>query len=209
MSVILGTMVHVSVDSTTDGFQSISWNINRQPNRLWQLGEWYPWKTQVGTIITVNITSYASALDPVYLHPAVSCDDSDAVKSISIVAAACDPNVAVSLNYDKMYITSYSYSKGDPIGFGTESWSFQRWIESGVAGDFITIPEPTAVLQGITEGSLSGNIIEAGLEFADDATMHGEHIVTGQQGSVSAGIPGIGEATNVQLGIVSKIGGGT
>jgi len=203
MSIILGTMTAVTIDGSSDGFQSINWNINRQPNRLWQLGSWDPWKTQVSATLTVSVTSYAGALSSVALQPAFNCDDSTAQKSISIVASACDPGISVNIDEDAMFITSYSYSKGDPVGFGTESWSFQKWIESGVVGsEFISMPTPTAILQGISEGSRSGDVVNLGVLFSSDG------LVTGSQGSVSAGIPGVGSITNVELGIVTRIGGG-
>lgn len=203
MSIILGTMTTVNIGGVSDGFQSINWNINRQPNRLWQLGAWDPWKTQVSATLTLSLTSYAGALTPITLQPATSCTDSTAQKSISLVASSCDPSISVDINEDKMFITSYSYSKGDPVGFGTESWSFQKWIESGVVGsEFITMPLPSAVLQGISEGSRSGDISNLGVLFSNEGK------VTGSQGSVSAGIPGIGNVNNVELGIVTQIGGG-
>jgi hypothetical protein len=116
-----------------------------------------------------------------------------------------------------MFLTSYSYSKGDPIGFGTESWSFQKWIESGVAGQsFVQIPEPTYVLQGRAEGSRTGDVgnetTDLGVRFIGEggggSLTYAEHVVTGQQGSVSAGFPGIGNADDIELGLVNRVGGG-
>jgi len=158
MAVIIGGMTTVQVDAASDGFQSVSWNINRQPNRLWQLGDWNPWKTQVGATLSISITSYAEALAAINLSPSTSCTNSTAIKTIVINAETCDGS-PVAINEANMYINSYSYSKGDPIGFGTESWSFQKWIESGVVGGtFIEIPEPTYVLQGRAEGSRQGTV---------------------------------------------------
>lgn len=209
MSVIIGGLTTVLVDAASDGMQSISWNINRQPNRLWELGSWTPWKTQVGATLSISITSYAGALAAIDLAPSTSCANSTAIKTIIINAETCDGN-PTAINEANMYINSYSYSKGDPTGFGTESWSFQKWIESGVAGaDFIQIPEPTYVLQGRAEGSRQGDIgngtTDLGVRFLSPESSH---VVEGEQGSVSAGFPGIGNADTIKLGLIDRIGGG-
>lgn len=208
--VIIGGMTLVLVDGGSDGFQSVSWNINRQPNRLWQLGSWNPWRTQVGSTLSISLTSYAEAMSAITLEPSTSCANSNAQKTISITAQTCD-GTPVVIN-EIMYINSYSYSKGDPIGFGTESWSFQKWLESGVDGNFIRIPEPTYVLQGRAEGSRQGDIgngtTDLGIDFLTTAEAGGVHIVEGEQGSVSAGFPGIGNADTIELGLVKSIGTG-
>ena len=209
MSIIIGGLTTVFVGAAADGFQSVSWNINRQPNRLWELGSWDPWKTQVGATMSINLTSYAGALDVVALAPSTSCTNSTAIKTIVINAETCDGS-PVSINESNMYINSYSYSKGDPTGFGTESWSFQKWIESGlVGGDFVQIPEPTYVLQGRAEGSRQGTVgngtTDLGVNFLSPESSH---VVEGEQGSVSAGFPGVGNADTIKLGLVDRIGGG-
>lgn len=209
MGVILGVMTTVSIDGVDTGYQSVNWNINRQPNRLWQLGAWQPWRTQVGTTVTLSVTAYAGALAEQTLRASTSCEISPASKTISLDAQSCDPATTVTFTYQNMFLTSYNYNKGDPIGFGTESWSFQKWVESGVGGDFLEIPEPNYILQGITEGQKQGNVTNVGLEFFTDSEAGGEHIVTGQQGSVSAGIPGLGNADEIQIGLVKQVGGGS
>jgi hypothetical protein len=197
-------MTTVLVDGVSDGYQSISWNINRQPNRLWQLGSWTPWRTQVGATLSISLTSYAGALAAINLSPSTSCTNSTAIKTIVINADTCGTGGATNINEPNMYINSYSYAKGDPIGFGTESWSFQKWLESGVAGaEFIQMPEPTYVLQGRAEGSRQGDVSNLGVTFLP------EGIVEGEQGSVSAGFPGVGNSDVIELGLVSSIGGGS
>jgi len=209
MGVIIGSITTVAVGGINTGYQSVNWNINRQPNRLWTLGSWDPYKTQVTATVTVSVTTYANVLPVQALTPSTSCTNSTAVKSITINAAVCASTPAVNISYSSMYLTSYSYSKGDPVGFATESWSFQDWIDPGVSGDFISVPVPTFVLQGRSEGSRSGDVGDGagdlGLVFlSPEAT----HVVTGEQGSVSAGFPGIGNSDTVKLGLVSQVGGG-
>jgi len=214
MAVILGSVTTVVVDAVDDsGFQSVSWNINRQPTRLWELGSWYPWKTQVAKTITISLSVYAEALDPVDLVLATSCDDSNAKKDIVITPASCGNDVD-PVNEAGMYITSYSYSKGDATGFGTESWSFQKWVVADVSGDsFIATPAPSFVLQGISEGNRQGDVgngtTDLGIRFVDEpSNQHTEHVVTGDAGSVSAGFPGLGNADTTEIGLVERIGGG-
>jgi hypothetical protein len=202
MAIIIGALTDVNIGGETDGLQSVNWNTSVQPNRLWQLGDWNPYKTQVTKTITVSVTTYAQVLGTVALAPAASCADSTAVKVITIDPGACD--VTVDGISETMYITSYSYSKGDPIAFGTESWSFQVWKDPGLTGDdFINVPEPTYVLQGIAEGTKSGDVTNLGV------VMNAATEVDGAQGSVSAGFPGIGNADVNTTGIVTQIGGGT
>ena len=222
MSVIIGGMTQVSVEFVgqslvTEGFQSVNWNINMQPNRLWQLGSWDPFKTQVGKTVSVSFTTYASRdpngslypnlIQPITLTPSQTCEDSNARAHVQIDVAACGDSQAVNVDLEDMYLTSYSYAKGDPIGFGTESWSFQGWVGSGVSGDeFISIIEPTFILQGRAEGSVSGNVGTSEEDLG--LVMETEGQVTGQQGSVSAGFPGVGNADDVTLGLVDRVGGG-
>lgn len=213
MGVILGTMTQVVIDGKVDGYQSVNWNINAQPNRLWQLGSWQPYGTQVAVTLTISVTAYAGALNTINLAAATSCIDSSAVKTVTLNASACDPADAINSTFTNMYTMSYSYSKGDPVGFGTESWSFQKWMDSDdyISSNWapgnngiIRMPAPNYVLQGITEGNWSGDDQSiVGLIF-----YPGPYEVTGQQGSVSAGIPGVGNADITHIGIVQTIGGG-
>lgn len=209
MAIVLGSMTQVNIGGVTNGFQSINWNIDRQPTRLWQLGSWDPYRTQVGATINVSVTTYAGAIAAITLVPSTSCADSSATKNIIISASACggDP---VDINYSSMFLSSYSYSKGDPLGLGTESWTFQKWIDSGVTSPFISVPIPSYILQGRTEGSRSGNIgngtTDLGVRFvAEPGTGQ---VVSGEQGSVSAGFPGQGEANITYLGMIDRVGGG-
>jgi hypothetical protein len=213
MSVILGTMTTVNIDGYTDGFQSISWNIDLQPTRLWQLGQWVPYKTQVAGNVSVSLSTYAGTLISQVLQASTSCTDSNAKRRVVFSATACDLSAAVSFDKD-MFINSYSYAKEDPVGFATESWSFQAWLDTTDPefadlinnSNYIVVGAPSVVLQGITEGSRSGDVgngtSDLGVVFEPGTE------VTGKQGSVSAGTPGVGNADSTTLGIVTTIGGG-
>jgi len=203
MGVIVGSLTTVNIGGT-DGFQSVNWNIQVQSNRLWELGSWNVYKTQVTKTITVSVTTYAGVLGTVNLTPSTSCANSSAKKNISIQATACGGGGSVNFNESDMFITSYSYSKGDPTAFGTESWSFQKWVDPGNLGaDYIEVGAPTYVLQGTSEGSATGNVSNLGV------TINGATSLTGSQGSVSAGFPGLGNADDIEYGIITRIGGGT
>jgi len=203
MSVIVGSMTTVNIDGT-DGFQSVQWAMQVSPNRLWQLGSWDPYRTQVTKTITVNVTTYAGTINAMSLSPNTSCADSTARKNVSISIAACGPTSAINFSENNMFLMSYSYSKGDPMAFGTESWSFQKWVDADASGsEFLNVLAPTYVIQGKAEGSKTGNVTNLGVVFEADGQ------VTGQQGSVSAGFPGLGNADQTLYGLVTQVGGGS
>ncbi|MHA2218194.1 MAG: hypothetical protein ACXACY_19835 [Candidatus Hodarchaeales archaeon] len=219
MAIVIGSITTVSVFSSNGstitpasaGFQSVNWNVNRQPNRLWQLGGWNPWGTQVAKTITISLTTYAEVLGTMSLVPASSCANSTAAARVVINAQACGVP-PVSLDEDFMYLTSYSYSKGDAVGFATENWSFQKWVNAdGLGAGMYAIPAPSYVIQGRSEGSRFGDVgngtTDLGVRFLDEPS-HTWHSVQGQQGSVSAGFPGLGNADDVTLGLVDQAGGG-
>lgn len=205
MSVILGSLTEVSVDGVSDGIVSVQWNIQVSMNRLWQLGDWNPYKTQVSKVLSASVNTYASALGQKTLSPSTSCADSTATMDVSVDVAACGSQGAISFNGDGMFIMSYSYSKNDPNAFGTESWSFQKWVDAGTFSnpDMLSTGAPSFVLQGRAEGSKSGNVPNLGVVLDASST------VDGSQGSVSAGFPGIGQADTITYGLVNSIGGGT
>lgn len=203
MSVIIGSLTAVNIGGATDGIQSAQWATQVQPNRLWELGSWDTYKTQVTKMQTASITAYAGVVGSFTLSPSISCADSGATKNVSITAASCGSGSSVNFVPGDMFLMSYSYSKGDPTTFGTESWSFQLWVATTLGGEFINVGAPTYVLQGKAEGSKSGDVPNLGV------TLIGGTIVTGNQGSVSAGFPGIGQADDTEYGLVSAVGGGS
>jgi len=204
MAIIIGSMTIVTIDGAADGFQSVSWSTQVQPTRLWELGSWSMYKTQVAKTITASVTTYAGVLNSITLEPNTSCMDSTARKNITISITQCgDGGLPTMEDLTDMFVTSYSYSKGDPNAFGTETWQYQKWVEADAAGDdFINMGAPTYVIQGKAEGNISGNVTSPGvvLELAGQ--------VTGQQGNVSAGFPGMGNFDETTYGLVSAIGGG-
>jgi len=199
MAIIIGSLTTTGIDGTI----SAQWGVQAQINRLWQLGDWDPYKTVVTKVETISLTTYAGSVGYVNLAPASSCANSTATIDVSIVPATCGASIQGLTG--SFYLTNYSYSKGDAIGIGQESWSGQRWPGGGSGGINTEYTDaPTYVLQGPSEGSSSGDVADTGIEFNAGAAQ-----IEGTQGSVSAGFPGIGQADTTIYGIVSRIGGGT
>lgn len=218
MGVIIGSATTVTIDGTRDGFQQVSWSTQVQTNRMWQIGSWAPYRTQVTKTLSCSVTTYAGVLNPVNLDVADACEDSTAVKSIYIDANAC-ANVPAAIEDfnpgEPMYITNYSYSKGDPTAFGTESWEFTLWVHADATGSldpahFIPVPAPSVVIQGITEGQYTmdfNDSAKVGLVPYAGVSPPGYQIA-GSQGSVSAGFPGLGNVDETVYCLVQRIGGG-
>lgn len=207
MGVIIGSLTQVVIDGQNSGFQSVNWSVQVQPTRLWELGSWDPYSTQVAETINISVTTYAEVLNQLTLAPSTSCADSTARKDILIQADACGPSAAITVDEANMFLTSYSYAKGDPTAFGTETWSFTKWVETtGLGAGFIDYPAPTYVLQGRAEGSRSGDVGNGTSDLGVVFLATGQ--VTGQQGSVAAGFPGLGQADDITYGLVSHVGGG-
>lgn len=222
MAIILGSMTTVDIDGGTDGFQSISWNTQVQNNKLWSIGQWVPWTTQVSTTETVNVTAYAGVIPTLTLNPSTSCADSGATKAVTISPEVCSGAVN-GISNETFFVTSYSYSKSDPNSFGTESWSLQRWVDStglsagtpGDAGSVVGQGAPNFILQGISEGTYSNDGMTVTQVGVNGGTLGAPSI----QGSVSAGFPGQGSVTTVETvtqpisvgggAVVVPAGGGT
>ena len=206
MAVILGSLTNVVVESQTDGIQSINWQIQVSVTRLWELGSWDAYATQVTKTESVSLTTYAGVIPAVTLEPNQDCSDSTGVLNVGVTVASCGAFAGASLTAEDRFITSYSYSKEDANAFGTESWSLQNWVDAGVALPLINTGAPTFVIQGKSEGNYTGNLTS----MPDDVglIMEAAGQVTGTQGSVSAGFPGIGNADDTVYGFVTSIGGG-
>lgn len=203
-----------SYEYVTDGFQNVSWATQVDVNRLWQIGTWHPYKSMVTKTLTCNITSYANVLYPVDLEVSDDCAISTASKIVDIDSSACANATNFSSGGEGMYITSYSYSKGDPASFATESWSLQLWVDADPNDEldphFIAVPTPSGVVQGITEGNYSGNLdnpVKMGVTPHTGSTPPG-YSITGSQGQVSAAFPGIGEVNDITYCIINRIGAG-
>jgi hypothetical protein len=191
MAVIIGAGTTVNVN----GVVSISWDYQPNIERLWELGSFSPFQTRQAPTRGFNMTTYPGDMDIPSGPPSDSCVDSTSVYSLVITPAACTTIDTVSGDF---FITSYSYSKGDPNSVAQESWAGQEWLES----DYM--PEPDYVLRGISEGTYNGT-----LTAAEMGITGGTVDASGQTGSVSAGFPGIGQADDIYyISNVTSVGTG-
>jgi hypothetical protein len=207
MVVIIGAGTTVTSDIISSGFVSVSFTMSPQVERLFQLGSFNAFDTNITTQESASISSYGGASSTVTLTPSISCDDSTAKMDITITPAPCtgsaDP--ITRTGSDAMFITGFSYSK-DYQSYGQESWSLtgKPQIE-----DFTgTI----AYIQGFSEGNrITGTDIvsDDGLVLVDSETgTPGLVDATGRNLSVSAGSPGLGTDDEQDFGRATQIGGG-
>jgi len=207
MAIIIGSNTIIGGSSfPSGGIVSIQWGIQPQVSRLWQLGAWAPYKTLVTRVTSLSITTYAGAGPSINLQPAAGCTPSRATINVTISPGSCGaipPGLGGSFT---VYLSSYSYNKGDAIGFGQQSYAGQNWPgPEEVAGDIIYNGAPSVVLQGTAEGTETSDTgLITGVTFSA-----GDFNVYGQEGSVSAGFPGIGQADTVHYGLVSAISNGS
>ncbi len=204
MAIIIGANTQVTGD--VQGVISAQWGISPQINRLWQLGSWDPYFQLATRITNVSLTIYAGGGPTINLEPATSCVDSGALLNITITPGSCGAVPAGLGGSFTVYLSSYSYSKGDAIGFGQQSYSGQDWPGGAGAGGGANVEftdAPTVVLQGRAEGN---STIDAGLDTGVDFSAGWD--VYGTQGSVSAGFPGTGQADEVRQGLVNQVSNG-
>jgi hypothetical protein len=207
MVVIIGAGTTVTSDKISSGFVSVSFNLSPQVERLFQLGSFNAFDTNVTTQESASISSYGGASTPVALSPSTACVDSTAKMDVTITPAPCtgaaDPIVRTGAN--ALFITGFSYSK-DYQGYGQESWSLTgKPIIEGFTGNI-------AYIQGFSEGNrLTGPDIVSndGVVMTDSATSTpGLVDATGRTLSVSAGSPGLGNDDDQDFGKITQIGGG-
>ena len=192
MAVIIGA------GTTVIGFTGVvsaSWDLNPSVQRLWELGSFDPYDKITQAQQNVNLTVYAdggpSAID---LTPSDDCVDSVATFTCTIVPASCVD--VIEGPSGTFYLTSYSYSKGDTRGYGQQTYAGTQWLEDVVNG----IEAPTYVLLGISEGQYSGD-----LTLAQMGAEANPPDATGYTGSVSAGFPGLGQASTSYFAIYTSV----
>jgi hypothetical protein len=171
---------------------SVNWGYNPNIQRLYCLGTTTPWKNVEKPTETYSITIYEGSGGPgsVSVEASTACDDLQTITA-SVSPASCGGVVGdVSGSW---YLNSYSYSKGDPNLTGQETWSLQRWVAGSNPSES---PVPNHYIQGASEGQASEQS-GAGIVFVGT-------ILTGNQGSVSAG--GTGQASITYHGTVSSVG---
>jgi len=206
MAIIIGANTQVTGD--VQGVISAQWGISPQINRLWQLGSWDPYNQLATRSTNVSLTIYAGGGPTINLQPAAACVDSSAKLNVTITPGSCGVIPAELGGSFTVYLSSFSYSKGDAVGFGQQSYSGQDWPGgAGTGGGGATVEftdAPTVISQGRAEGT---ETIDTGLDTG--VSFSGGWDVYGTQGSVSAGFPGIGQADSVRNGLIDQISNGS
>jgi hypothetical protein len=205
MAIIIGANTQVTGD--VQGVISAQWGISPQINRLWQLGSWDPYFQLATRVSNVSLTIYAGGGPTISLQPATACVDSSAVLNVTITPGSCGAIPAGLGGNFTVYLSSYSYNKGDAVGFGQQSYSGQDWpggAGPGGGGANVEFTDaPSVVLQGRAEGNETTDVgLSTGVAFS------GGWDVYGTQGSVSAGFPGVGQANEVRHGLIDQVSNG-
>ncbi len=205
MVVIIGAGTTVTSNIITAGITSVSFSLSPNIERLFQLGSFDPFDTNVTTTESISLSNHGGGSSTVTLTPSVSCTDSSATMDVTIVTAPCQGS-ATTINRtgaNALFITSYSYSK-DFQGFGSESWSLQgKPIIAGFTGN-------VSFIQGFSEGNrLTGSDIVSndGIVLTGSVSPN-TNDATSQNISVSAGSPGLGQDDTQEFGKITQIGGG-
>ncbi len=205
MPVIIGAGTTVTADIISGGFVSVSFTLSPNVERLFQLGSFDAFDTNITEQESISLTNYGGASSTVALASSTSCTDSDAKMAVIITPAPCTGSVTAidRTGADSMFITSFSYSK-DFQGFGQESWSLQgKPIITGFTGSQVFI-------QGFSEGN---QLVGSEVVSDDGIVLTGSVPATtfdaeGRNLSVSAGSPGLGTDDTQRFGKVTQIGGG-
>lgn len=204
MAIIIGSATQVTGD--VQGIVSVQWGISPQINRLWQLGSWDPYAQLATRVSNLSVTCYAGGGPTINLQPASSCTDSTATLSLTITPGGCGsipPDLGGTF---VVYLSSFSYNKGDAVGFGQQSYSGQYWPGGAGTGGGVNVEftdAPTTVLQGRSEGTSSADEgLNIGVSFSTGWDVYGT------EGNVSAGFPGNGTANIARQGLVNQISNG-
>ncbi len=193
MAIIIGFGTLVGGIFATACATSVNWGYNPNIQRLYCLGSLVPWRNIEKPTESLSVTVYQESVATQNVEASQDCDDITAV-SASVSPSACG-EVVEGVSGD-WYITSYSYSKGDPNLPGQETWSLQRWVDGA---DPVVSPAPDYVIRNIAEGQATENPgTPVGISFNSTPLV-------GTQGSVSAG--GIGQADIIYYATVDVVGG--
>jgi len=183
---------------------SVSFSLSPSVERLFQLGSFVAFDTQIQTQESVSLSNFGGASTPLVLTQNTTCDDSTAKMDVTIVPAPCTGSTTpiVRTGANALFVTSYSYSK-DFQGFGQESWSLQGKPNiPGFTGNL-------AFIQGFSEGN---RLIGPDIVSNDGIVLTGSDGVSafdaqGRNISVSAGSPSLGQDDTQEFGRVTQVGG--
>lgn len=187
MGIIIGSGTTVSFGGCPI---SANWGASANSQRLYCLGRTDPYKTINKPTLNLSITLYAPG--PTYATPVSTGCSNAGIIGASVAPAGCAGGGGDGVS-GSWWVTSYSYSKGDAVMPGQESWSMTQWVtdaSGGTAAAFV-------ILRGNAEGTGTPN---AGIAF-------GTTTLSSSSGSVSAG--GFGRSDTLIGGTVDSVGGGS
>ena len=194
MAVIIGAGTTVGGDFSGACAISVNWGYNPNTQRLYCLGSFVPHDSIDKPTETLSITIYSGANITYSTAADQACVVSNVIDA-SVSPAGCDWD-GDDLTGD-WFVTSYGFSKDDPLTVGQETWGMQRWVASG------DTPEPSYVIRGIAEGQATP-IDDATID-ADPGVLFSGTTTESQTGSVSANA--IGRADKLTIGVVIQVGG--
>ena len=195
MAVIIGFATSVGGAFAGACATSVNWGYNPNVQRIYCIGNTIPTPnsfekpTETLTIAVYQGTGPSG-------HDVTASTDCDDLSTISadVDPATCTESVeGVSGDW---YVTSYSFSKDDPLLPGTESWTMTRWVDGA---DPAVSPAPGHFVRGVAEA-------QATEESSCGIVFNGSYSkLTGNTGSVSAG--GVGRANSIIFGVADSVGG--
>ena len=213
MAVIIGAGTLVSIPSLfpQGGFVSINFGVDPQMNRLWQLGSYDPYDTYTVRQRSFSLTAYGKKLDGtggslVYdVTPSTACQNPSNPVTISVTPTSCGYTIdPFSYVY---WPTSYNYSK-DNFGWGQENWAFTTEPDMDISyGGTILFIRGIATGQ-VNTGAGMMDPADQGIQYDPNASKDSlGNWIDGENGSVQAGFPGIGDYNIQRELIVTYVGG--
>jgi len=193
MSIIIGAGTTVTFGGAC--VISANWGYNPNTQRLYCIGQWSPSYTYDRPTQTLSLVIYSGTGGPLYdTSPTESCTNANTLNA-SVNPAACgDPVTSITGDW---FVTSYGFSKDDPLLPGQETWGMQKWV----TGQYGNTPVPTYVIRNISEGqgtTSDPNAADPGILFTGTTTFS-------EAGNVTAG--GIGRNDTLEIGVVTQVGG--
>lgn len=202
MGVIIGAATTVSFGG--GHVTQVSWGINVNVQRAYVLGSWEPYTAAEikSPTETLNLTVYSPGPVRYSTTPSTTCEFANQVNA-EVDPAGCGDAFGGPVS-ENWYVNSYSYSKGDAVAPGQESWSLIQYVTAG----HTDVVLPTYVLRGISEGTITSTeslSVAEGITGTDmSGTVAGEEVTRGLTGSVSAGQ--IGRSDYQYSGVITAVG---
>lgn len=158
--------------------------------------------------VSVSFSLYGGISSSISTCANKTCADSPAMVTVSVTPGTCGGTVT-GLNGQKVFISSYSYSK-ERGGHGTEQWQGNAYVLPASTGgtNIYVKPLPSYVILGLAEGTIEGDGTRGSLEVMTGAVMDtSSPIAESERASVQASQISIGDHAKVYHGVFKSIGG--